>query len=307
MLFRTQITPTQSWRNGHLQTLHPQYQSPQKPQTKKFRLSLGDTQTVAYQAGQLDGDVILLYHGLEGTIESAYVRRLIAEANARGIGVLMPQLRGTLASETTCGTYHSWSIADFQHHTDYLLAAGAKRITAVGYSLGAAMLLNYLAIYKPNDIDQAIAVCPPFRFEDSIETFSKGMGKVYGNYLLRKLNQAIARINHIRGETPATKMSSVYEFDDRITALNAGYANARAYYRDISPVQRFGKITTHTHIITAADDPFFKTSSIPNQSKLGVNMRLEYVPNGGHCGFVEGYQRFWLEPRVVDLALDWGS
>jgi predicted alpha/beta-fold hydrolase len=96
-------------------------------------------------------------------------------------------------------------------------------------------------------------------------------------------------------------VSTVRQFDSRITAFYGGYRNAEDYYQQVSPGPRLEAIDWPVLILAAADDPFIPEASMQKWARSeGVSM--EIVDGGGHVGFVgrsKAPGHFWAADRIL--------
>ena len=98
-------------------------------------------------------------------------------------------------------------------------------------------------------------------------------------------------------------ISTVREFDDRITAFYGGYRDAEDYYSHVSPGPHLETIDRPTLVLAASDDPFIPEASMTKWARSSA-VSMEMVEGGGHVGFV-GRSRaprfFWAADRVLSF------
>ena len=66
------------------------------------------------------------------------------------------------------------------------------------------------------------------------------------------------------------------------------------------------RIRRPTLLINALDDPFVPEVSLPDPQGLPSDVVAEFVPRGGHVGFVEGLpwrSASWAERRAVEFLV----
>lgn len=242
-------------------------------------------------AGDQDGDIVVLMHGLEGSVKSYYMQMTIDRLVQQGKHVVVMHYR-------TCSgrinryphSYNGMETKDLA----FLLAVLAQRhplkpISIVGFSLGGNLLLQYCADYPDAAIDKVIAVSTPFDLSMSADHLSP----FYQRYLLNPMKRKIAYKLKKGYAMPVQlsrlkKISTLREFDDLITAPLAGFDGVDNYYYAASCRRRLPEIRHNTHIIHAKDDPFVPEKSIPRPSELPSNITLELLDRGGHVGFIRG-------------------
>lgn len=178
---------------------------------------------------------------------------------------------------------------------------------AVGFSLGANVLLKYLGERPPGEIPltAAVAVSVPFDLEASARHLERGAGRVYAGFLLRSLKRSLRRKARGRGDRlydmdRAEAARSLREFDEAVTAPVHGFADAEEYYRLSSSARFLPRVRTPTLVLHAEDDPFVPAAAVPRE-ELARNPHLatRLVDAGGHVGFVAGRRpwdaTFWAE------------
>lgn len=98
------------------------------------------------------------------------------------------------------------------------------------------------------------------------------------------------------------KISTLWEFDDLITAKIHRFEGAEDYYAQSSSYHYLPRIKKNVLILHAYDDPFLYPDAIPRQNELPDNVQLEVHSSGGHMGFISGAlpwrPRYWLEERI---------
>lgn len=254
---------------------------------------------------------LLLFHGLEGSSESGYLRELVRLAQARGWGAWAVNFRG--CSGTPNRRAHSYNSGD---PTDARFVAGQLRrrhpkakTFAAGYSLGGSVLLNLLSSPGAAElVDAAAAVSVPFDLgacADLLDAAS-GLGSVYRLRFLRTLRvkgaQKAKEHPHLVDPERVRRAQTIRGFDDVVTAKVSGYRDANDYYAQCSTGPKLGQVQVPTLLLTAADDPLAPAAHLPPTAAQNAALRLEVVPAGGHCGFVAGTRwapRWWGEARVM--------
>ena len=238
---------------------------------------------------------LVVFHGLEGSLNSPYAHGLIEAAQKRGwLGVYH-------SGETEDGTWFlHWLAREF----------GRVPTAAVGYSLGGNMLACLLA-KEGNEIpiDAAVIVSAPFVLEACSYHMDKGFSRVYQRYLLNLLKaNASRKLEAYPGSLPVSlgqlkSLRRIRDFDDLITAKIHGFADAIDYYRQCSAMPLLNQIAKPTLIIHAKDDPFMDHHVIPKPENLPSQVEYQLTEHGGHVGFIGGTVRrpeMWLESRIPD-------
>ena len=302
------------WLPGaHLQTLFPHmFRRRPPPPLRRERIELTDGDFIDIDWGlQRDGPLVLLLHGLEGSIRSHYAAGLMHSLGNCGFQVALMNFRGCSGEPNRLPrSYHSGDTGDLDALVTLLHARFPERaLFAVGISLGGNVLLKWLGENPSQDrVQAAVAVSVPFELNKAALRLQSGSSRVYQTHLLKKLRQS-TRAKADRMVMPIAvdqldQLTSFRAFDDHVTAPLHGFAGVDDYYRRSSSRQFLKHIRTPTVILHALDDPFMTPDSVPGPDELGPGVTLELSRRGGHVGFVSGpwpwQVRYWLDERICD-------
>ena len=261
--------------------------------------------------------IVILFHGLAGSYESPYIQGAMIELTNAGFDTVLMHFRGCSGIDNLMPrSYHSGDTADAQEFLENLRRRFPHRkLYAVGYSLGANMLLKLLGEMKEVSLlEKAVAVSAPMLLDICANRMNRGFSKYYQHRLLKELKSSLVR-KYTQHDMQALiglkredvkKLKTFWEFDSAYTAPIHGFSSADDYYAKSSSKQFLKDIQTPTLIIHAQDDPFMTPEVIPNENELSESITLEVSKNGGHVGFIEGgflKPSYWLEKRVVEYFL----
>jgi hypothetical protein len=296
-------------RSAHLQTLWPSL-ARQRPRLDLHwrRIELADGDFIDLAIGGTRGPRVLIIHGLEGGLDSHYAGSLIARLAREGFQPLFMFLRGCSREPNRLDrAYHSGATEDLAAVLGTLAGdAAGPPCAAVGFSLGANLLLKYLGETPEPLLQQAIAVSVPFVLRDAMLRLNLGVSRIYQRHLVGRLKTSLRRKFRERPFPLPVDLDEIQDFDDfddRITAPLNGFAGVFDYYSRASCRPFLRHIQTPTLIIHAHDDPFMFPSSIPREHELGPGVTLELAKHGGHVGFIAGpwpwRPHYWLEERII--------
>ena len=262
---------------------------------------------------------VILFHGLTGSYKSPYIQGVMHELNLHGFNVVLMHFRGCGDKENLLPrSYHSGESADALEYLQHLHKLYPQsKLYAVGYSLGANMLLKLLGEMAENSLlTKAVAISAPMQLDVCASFINKGFSKFYQNLLVQNLNKSLDKkydkhknmesLIHLKRED-VNKLQSFWDFDEAYTAPIHGFDSAQDYYTKCSAKQFLKHILTPTLIIHAKDDPFMPSSILPNEDEISKNITLEVSEHGGHVGFVSGSifkPVYWSEKRVVDFFMN---
>ncbi len=314
----SQFKPAWWLRNPHLQTLWPTLfrRSHRQLNFKPERLEMhdGDFIDLAWVGENQTAPIVLILHGLEGSVHSPYAGGMLhAIERMNWRGVLM-HFRGCSGEHNRLArSYHSGETTDVAEVVQYIQRKNPHvPLFAVGYSLGGNVLLKWLGESgKDNPLTAAVAVSVPFQLDKAVVRIQQGFSRVYQRHLLRNLQQRVGD-KFAQTQCPISlpamaSLKSLYDFDDKVTAPLHGFQNADDYYIRSSSRQFLRHIQVPTLIVQAQDDPFMTHDIIPESHELSEKIILEITANGGHVGFISGKfpwrARYWLEERVPEFLL----
>lgn len=233
--------------------------------------------------------LVLLLHGLTGCEESSYIRITARELLQAGYPVLRLNWRGAGPSTgKTKGFYHAGRSDDLAAVIRSMDSSLARHgLAAIGYSLGANVLLKYLAERGAiSHLRAAIAVSPPIDLRAAQQCIALRRNRRYHAYLLERM----------KTERPCPPdILTILDFDNRVVAPANGFDDALDYYAQCSAGPRLGAIRTPTLIIHAKDDPWIPSSAFRaiDWAKCKA-VRLLMPWSGGHVGFhAMGLKRTW--------------
>lgn len=107
-----------------------------------------------------------------------------------------------------------------------------------------------------------------------------------------------------------TYITSVREFDDRITALYSGFRSADDYYHRAAAARVLDQIAVPALLLHACDDPFIRFTE-ETRAVIAANPHLTLLEteHGGHCAFLappdpmNGNDGYWAEHTAMRFVL----
>jgi len=256
--------------------------------------------------------LVVIFHGLEGSINSPYAKGLMLALDKLGWNIVLMHFRNCSDRVNLAArTYHSGETGDASYFLDWLRESYPQApLLAVGYSLGGNMLLKLLGDKKTEvPLNAAVAVSVPLLLDVCADQMRSGFSKVYQQYLLQKMKRKLLgkfQQHDYQGliglrQNDIESIKDFWEFDEAFTAPINGFDGAQDYYLKSSARQYLGGIQIPTLIIHSMDDPFMTPEVIPHENELSDCVCLELSQHGGHVGFISGQlwkPRFWLEERI---------
>lgn len=236
-----------------------------------------------------EGPCVALFHGLEGSSRRYYMTGLMRALAGSGYTAVGVNFRG-------CGTrmnrrrrfYHSGETGDYRTVFRWIRRRHPGRpLGAVGFSLGANALLKYLGEEgESSGLYAAVAVSTPYDLKMGSVCLSRGFNRVYEYYFLHSLRRKLAAKRRRFPDLPSFEGTTLYAFDEQVTAPLHGFEGADEYYDRCSARRFVGDVRTPTLLVHSRADPLCPPESLP-MPEIQANPALDYVltDEGGHVGF----------------------
>lgn len=264
------------------------------PATRPWTAELQDARAGAVQVcGRLSqpaeaSTLVILVHGLGGTIDSPYVREFHAGLHRAGLSVLALGLRGT--SPDAVDFYNAGLTADLRTALESPVARDHARRVVVGFSLGGHVALA-LGIEGSPFLDGLVTVCSPLDLDASRREIDRPRAFVYRRHVLSGLRRQYLRIaaNGGRVPTPPAQLEAVrtlYDYDRLTVVPRYGFRDPEDYYRRSSVGPRLEKLRVPTTLIFTSGDPMVPEHTVrPWLDRLPAGTIVDWHDRGGHLGF----------------------
>ncbi|MEW5738918.1 MAG: alpha/beta fold hydrolase [Myxococcota bacterium] len=309
-LLSDDFRPAAGLSDGHAQTIFGKVaRRPLALPTRRERLTTpdGDFVDVDVLQAQAGAPTVLVLHGLESSSQAGYVQHTVRCLAERGWGAVALNFRGCSdAPNVQAKSYSSGDTTDAR----WLLSRLPSPKAAVGFSLGASVLVNLLAQDgEKAGLFAAAAVCTPFdlafgaRFLDSQERFARVYLANFLPTLKEKALEKARRFPALLDAGAIARTRTIRDFDHVVTARLFGFSSAEDYYAQCSTGPKLTRLTVPTLLVSAEDDALAPAANLPEGAHLRDALHVLRTTAGGHVGYVAGSvlrPRFWVEERVVD-------
>ena len=308
MIVNSEFSPRWWISNPHVQTiLASKLARPSIPPTRRERLELADGDFLDLNISLREsGPIVCLFHGLAGSMDSAYIAGVFNELEAAGFRPVLMHWRGCSGEPNRLArSYHSGETGDIGYVIDLMRERYPDEpVFAVGFSLGANALLKYLGEQgESTPLSGAMAVCPPLVLSVGADKLNTGVTRGYQRYLLSMMRaqHEAKRQQYPELDLPeaGSSLDNFWKFDDVITAALHGYDGVNDYYTCCSARAYLPRIRRPTRVLYALDDPFFTPAVVPAEDELAPGTTLELSAKGGHVGFMSSLGTRWLDKRVA--------
>lgn len=246
--------------------------------------------------------VVALFHGLEGSSERFYIRNLMYDLQQAGYSSVAMNFRG-------CGNkmnrrprfYHSGETSDYTTLFNWMSSTFPDRpVFGVGFSLGANALIKSLAEEGAgHPVKKAAAVSPPYDLKLGSYNLQKGFNKVYEFRFLQTLSAKLDKKQAHFPELPDFSGSTIYDFDDQVTAPIHGFDGADHYYDSCSSQNFLKEVETPLLLIHSKQDTLTPLRFAPfGDIKQNRFIHSVFTDKGGHVGFLSSPEN-WLNNTII--------
>lgn len=288
----------------HIHTILPSFSKSPSVPVNRIEIKTPDDDFLEIDALHIQNDkpIVALFHGLEGSSERPYIRNLMYHLQQEGYSSVALNFRG-------CGSrmnnqprmYHSGETSDYATFFKWIAESFPdKEIYAVGFSLGANALVKSLGEEGAQHwVTKAVAVSPPYSLKAGSIAMNTGFNKIYQKRFIRTL-AAKAQLKKLDcPDFPVFSGSTMFDFDDQITAPLHGFKNADDYYTKSSSGRFYEYVKKPLLIIHSKLDTICPLEFAPH-SVLKSNPDIEtlFTEKGGHVGFLSS-KPHWLNRSII--------
>jgi len=299
------------FRNPHLQTVAAhlwirdgaESRYPLVPQLYQTEPEVSVLVQSQYPAGSRRGNVVMV-HGLEGSGEAGYVRSLSSTVLRADLAAHRFHMRTCGGTERLSSTlYHAGLTSDLLYVLRDFARKGNAPVFLVGFSLGGNVVLKLAGELGEDAIPLICGVCAisaPLDLAHSARRVSHPENQLYERRFVRRMWARLAATGRYRTQD-VSKLRSVMEIDDRITAPSFGFGDAANYYQTQSALRYMENIRVPTLLIHAKDDTLAPFESCESEAaRMNPRITLLATEHGGHLGFIgRRPHRFWIDETIV--------
>ena len=261
---------------------------------------------------------LIVVHGLEGSSDSQYMRGVARDGLAAGMNVVLMNQRNCGGMDHFAPTLYNSSLSGDVAAVvrNVLENDGVSRFALIGFSMGGNLVLKLAGEWgsgggenknAPPQFRAVAAVCPAIDLAASADALHEPRNRIYEYYFLMQLFRRLRRkarlfpgkfdVSRLRG------ISTLRQFDDRITAYYCGFTGADDYYGRAAAANVIDRIAVPALIIHSANDPFIRLTP-ETQRRMAANPNITYVEtgDGGHCAFLG--ERSLGQPNLAERSRD---
>lgn len=286
---------------GHYWTIAPRLQPlPPEPAYEPWETTVEDPDVGPVRlGGRLSTapgarEAVLLIHGISGSSASRYARLGAAAALEAGMSCLRIDLRGS--DRRGEDYYHAGLTADLVAALTHPALAGHQRLYVLGYSLGGHLAVKLAGDGPVPGLAAVAALCAPLDLAAGQRQIDRPPGALYRRYALRGLKQIYAAVA-ARREVPipveqARRITTMWDWDERVVAPRWGFAGAADYYARCSAGNGVERLSVPALLVASEDDPMVPPATVRPvlAGRETPLLTVRWLHGGGHLGFPNGQE-----------------
>ena len=281
---------------GHLWTVVPHFARhlrPARVALEPWTSSRGSVRLSGSISHAAKRDALLVVlHGLGGSVDRPYMREAAATALAVGVGCVLLNARGADLAGT--GLSHAGLTDDVRQALADPSLADYERIYLLGYSMGGHLALKFLSEAPEPRVRAGVAVCSPLDLEQSMRAFDRPICYVYRRNVLRGLCEvyaASARTERLPAPLERVRrVTTMFEWDELVVAPYFGFASPWDYYERASAAPRLHALSRPALYVGASGDPMVPKHTVePALARASDQLSVRFHDGGGHLGFPAGF------------------
>jgi len=233
-------------------------------------------------------ELLVVLHGLGGSIASRYMTRALHAALGRGVSCLLLNVRG--AGDSSGNIAHAGLIDDLALALAAQSLAGYERVYLLGYSMGGHLALRYVSQAPDPRVRSVAALCSPLDLAAAMQAMDRGRLNPYRRYVLGGLAAQFARYA-AGAQAPisperARSIRRFFEWDSEVIAPVFGFANAWDYYERCSAANTLDTLAVPALYVGAKSDPMIPYDTVsPALRRAGKQLSVVWAESGGHLAF----------------------
>lgn len=254
-------------------------------------------------------ELVVLLHGWEGSADSLYVLSLGAHLFELGCDVFRLNFRDHgLSHHLNPDIFHSCRLDEVVGAIKCIRRlAPDRRLSIAGFSLGGNFALRVAAKAAASEvkIERAVAICPVLRPHSTMDVLEHG-SFVYRQYFISKWKRSLRLKQRLFPDLHDFRailaQRSLQTMTELLIERYSEFPNVDAYLNGYAIVgDVLAKLEVPSHVLISLDDPIIPARDLSDLAR-NPNLEVLTMPYGGHCGFMDGFNReSWADRRVASL------
>lgn len=248
--------------------------------------------------------LVVIVPGIAGSSQQHYVRAIAAECLQRGWRPLVFNHRGCGGQPLTSAQLFTFGGTGPADDDDLVLAMrfvrarfGDARLLMVGCSLGANLLLNFLArpLAERGPVFAAVSVCQAFDARRAHAQLNKFYARMLLNKMLKlvRLHSDVIKSSGLIDTEAVLASATNRDFEERFTLrVHRRWRDVDEYYHDASCLYRLADVHVPTLMLNALDDPLVPQELLHEaieRARTNKNLAVAVTDVGGHLGHACGF------------------
>ncbi len=275
MTKRSLIARARDTALGHIATVtgfaHGELRPEPPPVDLPFAISipdplLGSVRITGRLAHAERPSVVVIVHGMGGSIDSAYVVRAANAAIRAGHAALRIHLRG--GDGSGADVYHAGLGGDLAALVASPELARFESVAIVGYSLGGHVTLRHAADgpWDPR-LRAFAALSPPIDLDRGTKAIQRVDRRPYQEFILKSMRRQLVEVSKhrplaVRPEDVERRVRTIRDWDREVICPRFGFESLEAFYEAESVGPRLSKIEVPTLLVIADRDPMIALDTI---------------------------------------------
>lgn len=285
------------------------FRPPPRPLTSKWSMEVEDPEVGPVRlTGRLlsrsEESLLVVLHGLGGSVDSGYMALALAAAERAGQSCLLLNCRG--ADRSGADFYHSGLTADIAAALQSPELSGIKTIDLLGYSIGGHIALRYACGEVDARLRRVAAVGSPLDLRAAADDFDAAGLSVYRSHVLDALKEIYTAAYQRRpqGIPPhlARSIGRIRTWDEKIIAPRFGFDSADHYYRTQSAGPVLSQLKVETIYVGASHDPMISAHAVRPFLDHPL-LHTVWEGGAGHLGFRSDFDLGQDAPRGLESQL----
>jgi predicted alpha/beta-fold hydrolase len=310
------FNPKPCLRNPHLQSMFASLKVRSLGRNEMARCARemiidggGGVRLLGFHSAHPDNDsrgLVLLLHGWEGSVNSAYMLHTGRYLFNRGYNVFRLNLRDHGESHhLNRGLFHGARIEEVVKAAENISTLSRRKpFYIVGFSLGGNFALR-IALNPFDKLKHVLCVSPLLDPYKTTLAIDRGLFP-YRYYFLIKWKRSLRKkeglFPHLYNFEKTYPMRSLMEITDYFVNNYSDFKDYRDYFSRYTLLgDTFSKLRLPVTIYAASDDPVIPVSDYRTLD-TNHNMHISLQPYGGHCGFIDTLMSgTWYERRIREV------
>jgi predicted alpha/beta-fold hydrolase len=238
-----------------------------------------------------EGELLVVLHGLGGSVQSSYVPGALASARRAGLDAVVLNGRGALRPDGSSDgeVSHAGLYSDIARLLSHPRLTHYQQIYLLGYSMGGHLALRYALDADDQRLKAVAAVCSPLDLKRGMEAFDGPAFSVYRRFVLGSLTESRRRFMAASGraaDATGLQPSTIREWDEQVVVPYFGFSSIWQYYESESVAGRLGELSLPALYLGVESDPMVPRHSA-EEAFRGASpwLSVHFSERGGHLAF----------------------